>query len=98
MVNAIREFQIAAIVVGVPYRHDEEKTEIINEINEFIKELKLRTELDVIEFDESYSTRRAVSSMLEAGRKKKHRSIKGNKDKIAAAIILRDFLNEVDNA
>ena len=33
--------------------------------------------------------------MIEMGKKKKFRSTKGNTDKIAAAIILQEFLNNL---
>jgi len=84
-----------AIIVGVPIRLDGKETDVILEIREFIKDLKSRIEIDVLEFDESYSTVRATETMLSIGKKKKKRAGKGEKDKIAAAIILREFLEEI---
>lgn len=87
---------VSAIVVGVPYRLDGEKTELIERIEEFILKLKDRINLPVFEFDESFSTVNATKTLINIGRKKKKRSAKGEKDKIAAALILRDFLEEID--
>jgi putative Holliday junction resolvase len=86
--------KIAALVVGVPYRLDEQETDVISEIFAFINDLKEKTGLEVFEFDESFSTVRSAETMLAIGKKKKKRAEKGNKDKIAAAIILRDFIQE----
>lgn len=85
---------VSAIVVGVPYRLDGEQTELIQKIEEFINVLKERIKLPIYEIDESYSTVNATKTLISIGRKKKKRSTKGEKDKIAAAIILRDFLEE----
>jgi putative Holliday junction resolvase len=89
--------RIALVVVGMPFRPDpNEKTEVITAIEGFIEELKTRFELDVEIRDESFSTIRATETMIATGRKKKDRARKGSKDMIAAAIILRDFLRELD--
>ena len=88
--------RIGLLVVGLPLRLEGEKANIINEVENFIDELKTKCGIEIATFDESYSTRRSVGTMLEIGMKKKKRSVKGNKDKIAAAIILRDFLQELE--
>ncbi len=85
---------IGAIVVGVPYGAGSKSTEIINECKELIKDLRTKSELPVFEQDESFSSKEAVSTMINIGRKRKYRREKGNIDSIAASIILRDFLNE----
>jgi putative holliday junction resolvase len=84
------------LLIGVPYRLDETETEIIKEIEVFINEVKELTGLIVIPFDESFSSKRAMDTMIKIGTKQKRRRQKGETDKIAAAIILRDFLEEVD--
>ncbi|OGU40453.1 MAG: hypothetical protein A2X61_09630 [Ignavibacteria bacterium GWB2_35_12] len=86
--------RIGLLVVGLPLRLEGEKANILVDVEKFIKELRTKCDIDIATFDESYSTRRSVGTMLEIGMKKKKRSVKENKDKIAAAIILRDFLQE----
>lgn len=92
--SLIESYKPGAIVLGVPYRLDGVMTEVIQEILNFKKELSEKINIPIIEFDESFSTIRATETLISIGRKKKKRSVKGEKDKIAAAIILRDFLNE----
>jgi putative Holliday junction resolvase len=88
--------RIGLLVVGLPLRLKGEKANILCEVENFIDELKTRCVIEITTFDESFSTRRSVGTMLEIGMKKKKRKVKENKDKIAAAIILRDFLQELE--
>jgi putative Holliday junction resolvase len=87
---------LAAVIVGVPKRLDGEKTKVIVEIEKFIELLRKKTQLQIIEHDESFTSQRAVETMVTIGKKKNKRSQKGETDKVAAAIILRDFLNEYE--
>lgn len=89
--------RVALVVVGMPFRPDPtEKTEVITAIEGFIGELRAKTGLEVIVRDESFSSVRAAETMFAVGKKKKQRAQKGNKDMIAAAIILREFLAELE--
>ena len=88
--------KIGLLVVGLPLRNKEEKNNILNYVENFIKELSLKCKIQITTFDESYSTRKSVATMIEIGTKRKKRADKGNKDKVAAAIILRDFLSELE--
>ncbi len=93
--ESLKQEEAAAVVVGIPYRDDDKESELVEIIEKFIEQLKEKTGLPVFAYDESYSSREAVSTMLEIGKKRKKRSKKGAKDKIAAAIILKNFLNEL---
>ncbi|MGB9770617.1 MAG: Holliday junction resolvase RuvX [Candidatus Kapaibacteriota bacterium] len=86
--------RISALIVGYPYRNDGKETEVTKEIDRFVENLRQKTELPIIKYDESFSTIRAARLMLELGKKKKERRNKENKDLISAAIILRDFILE----
>jgi putative Holliday junction resolvase len=86
--------RIGALVVGVPLTHDDRETEIIQAIRAFIAELRQRTDLPVFEVDEAFSTQRArevMNQMMKKGRRQQ----KGTKDVVAAAVILRDVLEEL---
>ncbi len=92
----IIEREVAIIVLGVPYSENEE-----HQMREHIEhfECKLRLLLDTLDTailithqDESYSSKKAVTTMLEIGKKKKKRSKEGNIDAISAALILKEWL------
>jgi putative Holliday junction resolvase len=96
IVQFIKDEGVNALVVGIPVRDDNKNKEFIDEIKNFIEELKEISGLNVYEQDESYSTVEAVNTMINIGYGKKKRREKGNKDKIAAAIILRNFLESIE--
>lgn len=89
---------VKIIVVGMPSIKDGKVTKIIEKINLFCENLKLNDQFIVINVDESYSSQRAAELMLENGTKKNKRKEKGSLDKIAASIILQDFLDSQDFA
>ncbi len=95
LLNFFEKEQIEAIVVGAPYNFNNKNSNILSKVMNFVKELKEKTTLEIILYDESFSSKKASSVMLEIGMKKKQRQKKGNADKIAAAVILREFLNEL---
>lgn len=86
--------RIDMVVVGVPRRHDESSSEIIERCLAFIVRLREHLAVDVVETDEAFSTQRAHELMRSSGMSKKRRQQKGVKDQFAAAVILRDFLQE----
>lgn len=97
LVTLLTNEKAEALVVGIPIKHDGSESEIAGEIKEFAELLHKSTDLNVYFQDEAYSSKNAVRTMLEIGTKKKNRRRKGNTDRFAAAIILREFLNENEN-
>lgn len=95
--KALADERAAAVVVGYPYTRDGSKLAIHEKIDNFIRELVTITGLAVYKYDESGSSAMASQMMLSAGVKKKKRSARGAKDPVAASIILRNFLDEIDN-
>jgi putative Holliday junction resolvase len=87
--------RVGAILVGVPYRVDGAQTSVIEAIERFVGELHRRFALPVFTIDESFSSRRAVQTMVATGIKKKQRAAKGRTDAVAAALMLREFLEEI---
>ena len=95
---ALRMNRVDVVVVGVPYRHDEQSTPMIEAAQAFAHEVEARYGLPVYLFDESFSSRNASSLMVSGGMKKKKRRAKGATDRAAAAVILREFLDETERA
>ena len=96
LTRILSELNVGALVVGVPYRLDEKKTDVIEEIELFIAKIKELIDIPVFIQDEAYSSIRAMETMIHIGKKKKDRRKKETKDLVASAIILRDFLNEME--
>lgn len=84
--------QVGLIVVGKPFGSTNQK--ILQKIDAFINKLSTLTSIEILTYDESYSSKRASEVMVNSGMKKKDRQKKENTDMIAASLILRDFMEE----
>ncbi len=91
-IKFLKEENISALVVGVPYRYDNKETDVLSELRLFIESLKKIIEIPIFEFDENFTTIRATELMIDLGKKKKDRRRKESKDLIASGLILRDFI------
>lgn len=94
LVNLLKAERIGGIVVGIPFEQNGEYS-LKEEIDIFIDRLNRKADIPIFFQDESYTSVKAVDTMLEIGKKKKKRTEKGMKDRIAAAIILKDFLDNL---
>jgi putative Holliday junction resolvase len=88
---AAAEHNVAAIVVGYPLRLDGSAGIQCEKVDRFIAALKDAIPLPVVAWDETLSTKEAEGLMREAGVKRKKK--RGMVDRIAAALILQDYLN-----
>ncbi len=94
IISLIFAEEVKIIVIGIPYNNTKNGDDIISyDLKEFIHLLSSKIELPIFYQDESYSSKRALKTMLEIGKKKKNRAQKGSIDGIAAAIILQDFID-----
>jgi putative Holliday junction resolvase len=84
--------RISLVIVGYPHQALQLESEIQKAITDFVIHLKEKNMFKVITYDESYSTEEAYNYMSLNNKKKKH--IKESKDKVAAAVILKNFLDE----
>ncbi len=94
--SAFARERLGALIVGVPFQHDERQTPIMLEIQAFVEVLASQTALPIYLVDEAYSSREAMRTMIHSGKKKRHRAEKGRTDEVAAALILREFLRELE--
>lgn len=89
--NLINKFNATKIVVGIPYNLKGEESQMSRSIKKFIGELKRTTGIDVVEWDERFSTI-AVSKVLretEMSRLKRQKVV----DKLSAIYILQGYLD-----
>ncbi|MFM8473530.1 MAG: Holliday junction resolvase RuvX [Candidatus Kapaibacterium sp.] len=96
LLAGLQRERITVCLVGIPLRHDDTETVMLKACTEFADELAQRSGHPVFLADESFSSKRAVATMVSIGVKKSDRRDKKRTDEIAAAIILRDFLQELE--
>jgi putative holliday junction resolvase len=81
-------------VIGMPVTLKGEKASKAKEVESFVEELRKETGLEVVLWDERFTTSIAQQTLREMNVKKKGRDSKnGSLDSMAAAIILQSFLD-----
>lgn len=91
--NYIAKEKVDIIVVGEPKTLQNEKSDSARFIDPFVKHLqKTFPDVQVVRYDERFTSTIAHQTMLLGGMKKKDRRIKQNVDKISATIILQDYM------
>ncbi|MCQ2368961.1 MAG: Holliday junction resolvase RuvX [Paludibacteraceae bacterium] len=94
--NYVATNDVECIVVGLPKQVNGKPSESMNYINPFVGNLKKRLpDMQVVFYDERFTSVLAHKTMIDAGLKKKDRADKALVDKISATIILQDYLNSV---
>jgi putative Holliday junction resolvase len=84
---------VDTLVVGMPKHLNNTPSPMTAIVTKFIKTLqKTFPEKKIIPYDERYTSKIAMASMVEGGVKKKDRRNKANLDKLSATIILQSFL------
>jgi putative Holliday junction resolvase len=88
-----RQEEVESFVIGHPLNHDGSETHASPLVAGFAKELKEKFPEKKIHFvDEAYTSKLAMRTLIASGVKKKERRQKGALDKVAATIILQDFM------
>jgi putative Holliday junction resolvase len=84
---------VEQVVLGLPVNLKAEDTDVTAEVRAFSEVLKVNfPEIPIHFYDERFTSKMALQSMIDSGTKKKDRREKGNLDKISAVIILQSFL------
>lgn len=89
----IERYDVGLIVVGMPLHGSGQRSQMAHEVEGFIEKLKKATGLEVVPWDERYTSIMAQQTMLAMGMKKKQRQSKSKVDEIASALILQSFLD-----
>jgi putative pre-16S rRNA nuclease len=92
VLGVAQEWELAKIVIGLPTGLGGSEGNSALAARELGEELSAATGLPVIFHDERFTSRMAESSLLESGMKRRDRREKV--DKVAAAIILQDYLDQ----
>ncbi len=96
--DIVRRMSVGKIVVGKPLKLSGQAGDSAMEAAKFAQRLRegLKKELldvDVVEWDERFTTTMAHRTQLELGVKKKERQKKGNLDRMASQLILQSYLD-----
>jgi len=90
--------QVDLVVVGHPRQMDYSESESMKQIRFFVGAFKKRfKEIPVEWMDERFTSKMAMDAMIAGGVKKSDRKVKGNVDRISAALILQSFLERRNN-
>lgn len=85
--------KVETLVVGLPRKMDNTESESMKQIRYFVAAFKKRfPRIPVVWEDERFTSSLAKDALLEGGMKKSDRRVKGNIDKVSAALILQSFL------
>lgn len=96
--DIVRREEVGSVVIGMPYGLKGETTESTERTKRFAEKLRAALPCPVVEWDESFSSRRAVARMVEAGVRKSQRRKKENTDAWAAAVVLQEYLESGQNS
>ena len=90
--------QVDVFVVGKPLQKDGATSEVEMHILRFIKKLQNHfPEMTIERYDERYTSKMAVQSMIDGGLTKKKRADKGMIDQVSATLILQSYLDYKTN-
>jgi putative Holliday junction resolvase len=91
LVSIVTEHEVRTIVVGLPRNMNGTYGPATEKVRAFIVKLSKRTDVPIVEWDERLSTVSAHKDLREAGLDGRQR--KGVVDKVAARIILQNYLD-----
>ena len=85
---------VVLIVIGMPFNLKGQRARKAEEVQKFIEHLKTKLDIEIVSWDERFTTTMAHKTMLTMGTKKKERQNKnGRIDSMAAAIMLQGYLD-----
>lgn len=93
--DIIHSKNIKIIVLGVPSDEKTSGTSIVNEVKKFKEQLIKEFNLDVIEWDETFTSEMAKDRIIESVNKKKKRKNKELIDMNSASIILQEYIDSL---
>ena len=90
--------QVDLLVVGYPRQMDYSDSESMKQIRFFVGAFKKSfREIPVKFMDERFTSSMARDALLAGGMKKSDRQVKGQVDRVSAALILQTFLEKENN-
>ena len=87
------EFEVKTFVIGMPYNLKGEKGQKAEEVEKFISDVLSQFTIDVVRWDERFTSKQAHQTLRDMNVKKKQRQSKELIDAMAAAILLQSYLD-----
>ena len=95
LMEYISENTVKKIIVGEPKSLDGRSTDVTNSVNELkIKLNNTFPRVKIILYDERFTSKIAMQSMIQSGVRKHKRRNKENIDKVSATVILQGYLQK----
>ncbi|MCH7819384.1 MAG: Holliday junction resolvase RuvX [Candidatus Marinimicrobia bacterium] len=91
LIEIINSNEIKKIVIGIPYSLDDSIGPMAVRVRKFGEELSTKTDVEIEEWPEEFSTEDAKTELRKLN--VEFRKDKGKVDMMAAALILRSYLN-----
>ena len=93
--ETIAQYAPGLIVVGMPLNLKGEKGQKAMEVERFMEKLNEAFGIELVVWDERFTTKMAQQTLVDMGtRKKERRENKGRVDAMAAALILQSFMDQ----
>ena len=96
LADYLKKEQVDSVVLGKPTQMSGEDSESAKYVEPFVNGFKKRfPQITLVRYDERFTSVLAHRAMIDGGMKKKQRQDKAVVDKIAACIILEDYLEYI---
>lgn len=89
----MHEKNIAKVILGLPSSNFKSSAELSKKVHKFKQEIETKFKIEVILWDEEFSSAIAKQKVIESVTKKSKRRNKDLLDKLSAAIILQEYLD-----
>ena len=90
--------EVTHIIVGAPKQRDNTPSPVEIKITPFVTQLKIQhPKINIVRYDERYTSKMAQQSLLMSGAPKKVRQKKEVIDKLSATLILQGYLDQQQN-
>jgi putative Holliday junction resolvase len=92
--SIIEEKNVKKIILGYPLRNNGEKTDVTDRVLDFKNKLENKFSLEIVLWDESFTSEMAKQAVIQSVTKKSKRRDKGLIDRNSASIILQEYLDD----
>ncbi|MEP5614119.1 MAG: Holliday junction resolvase RuvX [Cyclobacteriaceae bacterium] len=93
LTDYFKKEEVERVILGMPKKLDGTDTNATSLVQAFVNRFKkVFPDKELVLHDERFTSKMALDSMIAGGTRKKDRRVKGNIDKVSAAIILQSYL------